>query len=110
MKNGIYEATFTTSQGTLGNAAVMIKGRSFVGADGVHFYRGEIDSTPEETRVIMEVTRHNFAFDSAFGSQAIFTLDWRGEAIGDAAFKLGCQPDGLDITIYVTGRLLKELG
>lgn len=108
MKNGIYEASFTTNQGTLGVAAVLIQNGAFVGADGVRFYRGEIE-TGENISVIMEVTRHNFGVESAFGSEAMFTLTWVGEPLDDATFKLSCEPPGLGITIYVVGKLIKDL-
>jgi len=107
MKNGIYEATFTTSVGTLGKAAVLINKRSFVGADGLQFYRGEIDQSNGEVSVIMEVTRHNFAAESPLGNQPIFTLSWKGRTLGDESFKLDCEPAGSGIRIYVTGALVK---
>ena len=107
MKNGIYEATFTTSVGTLGKAAVLINKSAFVGADGLQFYRGEIDRSDGALSVIMEVTRHNFAAESPLGTQPTFTLAWKGKAIGDDAFKLDCEPAGSGIRIYVTGTLVK---
>ena len=110
MRNGIYEATFTTNHGTLGTAAVLIKNDSFVGADGLQFYRGAIETMDGSVRVIMEVTRHNFSVESAFGTEPLFTLTWSGEEIDDSAFKLACEPPGLAITIYVSGKLVKEVG
>lgn len=107
MRNGIYEATFTTSVGTLGKAAVLISRNTFVGADGLQFYRGEIDQSHGEARVIMEVTRHNFAAESPLGKQPMFTLTWTGRTMRDEAFKLECQPEGSDVRIYVSGTLLK---
>ena len=107
MKNGIYEATFTTSVGTLGKSAVLISRNTFVGADGLQFYRGEIDQNHGEVSVIMEVTRHNFAAESPLGNQPIFTLTWKGKATGDEAFKLECEAAGSGVRIYVTGTLLK---
>lgn len=109
MRNGIYEATFTTSVGTLGKSAVLISKDTFVGADGLQFYRGEIDQAGSEVTVIMEVTRHNFAAESPLGTQPIFTLTWKGKSTGDTAFKLECEPAGSDIRIYVSGTLLKAL-
>lgn len=107
MKNGIYEATFTTSVGTLGKTAVLINKNVFVGADGLQFYRGEIDRTDGEVRVLMEVTRHNFVAESPLGREPIFTLTWKGKTLGDEAFKLDCEPPGSGIRIYVSGILLK---
>lgn len=106
MKNGMYEATFTTNTGKLGTAAVLIKDGSFVGADSMQFYRGNIDQTPDDMRVIMEVTWHDFSMESAFGNAALFTLTWVGKALTDSSFKLACQPEGIDLTIYVTGKML----
>ncbi|MET0541057.1 MAG: GrlR family regulatory protein [Variovorax sp.] len=110
MKSGIYEASFTTNQGTLGTGAVLIKNGSFAGADGLQFFRGEIEETGDDVSVVMEVTRHNLAIASAFGAEPQFTLTWRGKSQGDSAFRLACEPPGVDITIYVTGRLIKEAG
>ena len=108
MKNGIYEATFTTSVGTLGRAAVLINKKVFVGADGLQFYRGEIEQTSdEEVSVIMEVTRHNFVTESPLGREPIFTLHWKGSVMGDESFRVSCQPAGSDLRIYVSGRLLQ---
>lgn len=109
MKNGIYEAHFTTSMGTLGTGAVLVKDGTFHGADAVQFFRGDIDSSEVGLKVLMEVTRHNFAVDSAFGSASTFTIAWEGVAQGDAAFKMEAHPPGIDVTIYVTGKLLKEV-
>lgn len=109
MKNGIYETTFTTSVGTLGKSVVLISKNTFVGADGLQFYRGEIDQNDSEVSVIMEVTRHNFATESPLGSQPIFTLTWKGKSLDDEAFKLECEPAGSGIRIYVTGTLVKAL-
>lgn len=109
MKNGIYEATFTTSVGTLGRAAVLINGRLFAGADGMHFYRGEIDWSEDndEVSVIMEVTRHNVVADSPLGRDPVFTLTWKGTTSGDETFRVSCEPVGSDLKIYVSGRLLQ---
>ncbi|HYP84210.1 hypothetical protein [Variovorax sp.] len=109
MQDGIYEALFTTSKGALGTTAILIRGRAFVGADELHFYRGEIDQSDDEAQVIMEVTRHDFSTPSAFGSDAMFTLTWRGKPIGDSAFRLSCEPPELGLKIYVSGSLLKAL-
>jgi len=106
MKNGIYEATFTTSVGTLGKAAVLINRNVFVGADGLQFYRGEIDQTDGEVSVIMEVTRHNFVVESPLGREPIFTLTWRGTTQGEESFKLSCEAAGSGVRIYVSGTLL----
>jgi hypothetical protein len=109
MKNGLYEATFTTNTGKLGTAAVLINNGSFVGADSMQFYRGHIDRTAEEMRVIMEVTRHDFSMESAFGNAALFTLTWAGKSLSDSTFKLACQPEDIDLTIYVTGKMLASI-
>ncbi len=110
MKNGIYEATFTTSIGTWGSAVMLIRNGSFVGADGLQFYRGKIDQTLDDLRVIMEVTRHNFSTESAFGNESMFTLNWRGKAIDESTFKMECDGKEPPLTIYVTAALLKEKG
>jgi len=107
MKNGIYEATFTTSVGTLGKTAVLINKNVFVGADGLQFYRGEIDQGPAEVTVFMEVTRHNFVAQSPLGSEPIFTLTWQGRTAADESFQLSCEPPGSGVRIYVSGVLLK---
>ena len=111
MKNGIYEATFTTSVGTLGTAAVLIHGRRLVGADGLQFYRGEIDWSDDndEVRVLMEVTRHNFVAESPLGREPIFTLVWNGTTTGDETFRVSCEPAGSGLRIYVSGRLLQAV-
>jgi len=108
MKNGIYEATFTTSVGTLGKAAVMINKNVFVGADGLQFYRGEIDRTSaREVSVIMEVTRHNFVAESPLGREPVFTLTWQGTTLDGETFKLSCETPDSGVKIYVSGTLLK---
>lgn len=109
MKNGVYAATFTTDAGTIGTAAVLIKNGSFVGADSMQFYRGDFDQTVDDVRVIMEVTRHDFSIKSAFGNTPLFTLTWLGKALTDSTFKLACQPEGKQLTIYVTGKLLAAI-
>ncbi len=108
MKNGIYEATFTTNIGTLGKAAVLLHDNAFAGADGLQFYRGEFDREGDDVVVIMEVTRHNFATPSPLGNDPMFTLTWKGKTIGQETFKLSCDPPGSDLRIYVSGRLLQE--
>ena len=108
MKNGIYEASFTTNKGTLGTAAVMVKDGAFSGADAVQFFRGDIEQNGAELRVMMEVTRHNFAVDSAFGQAPVFTIRWSGEDVGDTTFRLEARPEDVDVALYVTGKLLKE--
>lgn len=108
MKNGIYEATFTTNVGTLGKAAVMLHKNAFAGADGLQFYRGEIDRQGDDVSVIMEVTRHNFVTPSPLGNEPFFTLTWTGKTQGETSFKLSCDPVGSDVRIYVSGRLLQE--
>lgn len=109
MQNGIFETTFTTNLGTFGTAAVLIKDGTFVGADDMHFFRGEIDQADDEVRVIMEVTRHNLSRESGFGSAHLFTLTWTGKELEDSTFKLSCQPESSELTLYVTGKLLKPL-
>jgi hypothetical protein len=109
MKDGIYEVIFTTDQGNLGSAATVIRGNAFVGADAMHFYRGEFDQVSGDAEVIMEVTRHDFTGDSAFGTAPLFTLTWKGEVIGDSMFKLTCKPETANLTIHITGKLLKEV-
>lgn len=106
MKNGIYETTFTTHLGTFGTAAVLVKDGAFVGADDMQFFRGEIDYTDDGMRVIMEITRHNFSRESAFGSATVFTLTWTGTESGDSTFRLSCQPKDVQLKLYVTGKLL----
>lgn len=109
MKNGIYETTFTTHLGTLGTAAVLVKDDTFVGADDMQFFRGEIDYADGGVRVIMEVTRHNFSRESAFGSAHMFTLTWTGTESENSTFRLSCQPQDVELRLFVTGRLLMEL-
>jgi hypothetical protein len=108
MKPGIYEIKFTMDGRSLGTGVVIIKGRSFVGADGVQFYRGDIQREAAVVSVLMEVTRHNFAVHSPFGSQALFTLKWRGFVAEDFGFQLQHRPTGSSSTIYVAGKLLQE--
>ncbi|MEJ8825743.1 GrlR family regulatory protein [Variovorax humicola] len=108
MKNGIYEAHFTTDRGMLGSGAVLIKDGHAYGADDLQFYRGEITQSGEDLEVIMEVTRHNFAATSAFGNKSVFTLHWRGKSLAQTAFKMDCRPEGVDVVVYVSGRMLRE--
>ncbi len=57
----------------------------------------------------MEVTRHNFAAASAFGDATVFTLTWVGKSpAGDTEFKMSCWPEGVEVKVYVSGRLLSE--
>ncbi|MBB3178074.1 GrlR family regulatory protein [Variovorax sp. Sphag1AA] len=107
MKNGIYESTFTTNVGNLGKGTILINRNLFVGADALHFYRGEIDRSDGELNVLMEVTRHNFAADSPLGRDPIFTLNWSGTSLGNETFKLSCEPAGSGVRIYASGTLLK---
>ena len=108
MRNGIYESSFTTDKGMLGTGAVLIRNQQVYGADDLQFFRGEIVQDGEDLQVIMEVSRHNFAAASAFGDATVFTLDWVGKSLADTAFKMSCQPEGVEVTVYVSGRLLKE--
>ncbi|MEJ8848475.1 hypothetical protein [Variovorax rhizosphaerae] len=108
MRNGIYEASFTTDQGMLGTGAVLIRNQHVYGADDLQFYRGEIVQDGVDLRVIMEVSRHNFAAASAFGDATVFTLNWVGKSLADTGFKMSCQPEGVGVTVYVSGRLLNE--
>jgi hypothetical protein len=107
MKPGIYELKFTMNGQSLGVGAVVIKGRSFVGADGLQFYRGEIWRQGAVASVLMEVTRHNFATSSPFGNQALFTLKWRGFVAEDSSFQLEHQLASASSTVYVAGQLLQ---
>ena len=107
MKSGIYESAFTTSVGNLGKGTILINRNLFVGADALHFYRGEIDRRDGELTVLMEVTRHNYAAESPLGREPIFTLNWSGTSLGDESFKLSCEPGGSGIRIYASGTLLK---
>lgn len=110
MTPGIYEVKFTTAAGAHGMGAVVIKGKFFVGADGIHYYRGDIHREGPQITVLMEVTRHNFAVASALGSQSLFTLKWRGCVGDDSGFSLECLPPASDVTVYVTGTLLQAAG
>jgi hypothetical protein len=107
MKNGIYEVKFTTNVGTLGTAAVLIKNQSLVGADGMQFYRGTFEENGRNVTLLMEVTRHNFAIESAFGREALFTLKWDGETSNETEFRASCRAPGSDVVVYVVGRLLQ---
>jgi hypothetical protein len=108
MRNGIYEASFTTNHGMLGTGAVLVKQHRAYGADDLQFYRGDIEQDGEDLRVVMEVTRHNFELASAFGDQGVITLNWVGKSLADTAFKMSCKPEGMELTVYVSGRLLVE--
>ena len=107
MKNGIYKVEFTTNVGNLGVAAIVVRNQSVVGADGLQFYRGTFEQDGSKLMLVMEVVRHNFAVESAFGDQSLFTLQWEGEALSEASFKATCEPPGEQLTIHVTGRLLE---
>lgn len=108
MKNGIYKVEFTTNVGNLGVAAIVVRHQSVVGADGLQFYRGSFDQVGTKLTLVMEVVRHNFAVESAFGDQSLFTLQWEGEALGESSFKATCRPPGEQLTIHVVGRLLES--
>jgi hypothetical protein len=107
MKNGIYRVEFTTNVGNLGVAAIVVRNQSVVGADGLQFYRGTFEQVGTRLTLVMEVTRHNFAVESAFGEQSLFTLQWEGEALNETSFKAICQPPGGQLTLYVRGRMLE---
>ncbi|CAN7775721.1 hypothetical protein LJR175_007776 [Variovorax sp. LjRoot175] len=106
MKAGIYQIQFTMDTRSLGSGAVVVKGRSFVGADGIHFYRGDIRREGTEVAVLMEVTRHNFAVGSPFGNEALFTLRWRGAIAADFSFQLEHQLANSRSTVRVSGRIV----
>lgn len=107
MKSGVYEVKFTTNVGTLGTAALVIKNQVFAGADGVQFYRGHFEQVGSDLTAVMEVTRHNFAVQSAFGDEALFTLEWHGKTALDTSFRATCHPPGRDLAVYVFGELLR---
>jgi hypothetical protein len=106
MKNGIYDVRFSSSQGELGQAAILIKNRAFVGADCVQFFRGEIERSGPGIAVAMEVTRYNFAARSAFGNDAPLMLQCNGIAHGDAGFKMECRPRA-GLTVHILGKLIE---
>lgn len=106
MKAGIYQIKFTTEMRSLGSGAVVVKGRNFVGADGIHFYRGDIRREGTLVTVLMEVTRHNFAVDSPFGKEALFTLRWRGTVEADSSFQLEHQLANSRMTVHAAGKIV----
>lgn len=106
MKAGIYQIKFTMDTQSLGSGAVVVKGRTFVGADGIHFYRGDIRREGTEVAVLMELTRHNFAVESPFGNEALFTLRWRGTIEEDFSFQLEHQLENSRSPVRVAGRLV----
>ena len=55
MKAGIYRIKFTMDARSLGSGAIVVKGRSFVGADGIHFYRGDIRREGTEAVMLMDL-------------------------------------------------------
>ncbi|MEJ7687283.1 MAG: hypothetical protein WKG52_10000 [Variovorax sp.] len=103
---GIDGTEFTANAGKLRVGAVVVKGKTFVGADGLQFYRGQIKRKGSAVSVLMEVTRHNYAVQSAFGTDALFTLKWVGSVESNSVFKLECRPPGSDLVVRVTGTLL----
>ncbi|MDM0115179.1 hypothetical protein QTI66_23720 [Variovorax sp. J22R133] len=107
MRNGIYEAHFTTDQGILGTGAVLISNGTVFGADALQFFKGQIHQSGTELSVTMDLTRHSLIDESAFGTDPVVHLEWHGEAVGDIAFKLSCKPKGVNVAIYVSGQLLK---
>lgn len=107
MKAGIYRIKFTMDARTLGSGAVVVKGRSFVGADGIHFYRGNIRREGTEAVMLMEVTRHNFSVQSPFGEKAaLFTLRWRGTVEEDFRFQFEHRLANSRSTVHVAGRIV----
>lgn len=107
MKAGIYQIRFTMDTRSLGSGAVVVKGRSFVGADGVHFYRGDIRREGTAASMLMEVTRHNFSVESPFGNvAALFTLRWRGTIKDDFSFQLEHQLANSRSIVRVAGRIV----
>jgi hypothetical protein len=106
MRPGIYHIRFIVDGQSLGAGAVMVKGQSFVGADGTHYYRGDIRRQGSELAVLMEMTRHNFAAESPFGKEALFTLRWRGSIAEDFAFQLEHRSASSSSIVHVVGRLV----
>ena len=107
MKAGIYQIKFTMEARSLGSGAVVVKGRSFVGADGIHFYRGDIRREGTEAVMLMEVTRHNFSVQSPFGEKAaLSTLRWRGSVEEDFGFQFEHRLANSRSTVHVAGRIV----
>ena len=107
MRAGIYQIKFTMDTRSRGSGAVVVKGRSFVGADGINFYRGNIRREATEVAMLMEVTRHNFSVESPFGNEAtVFTVRWRGTVDEDFSFQLEHQLANSRSTVRVAGRIV----
>jgi len=108
MRNGIYEAHFTTDQGILGTGAVLISNGTVFGADALQFFKGQIHQSGTDLTVTMTLTRHNLIDESVFGTDTVVNLEWHGEATGDVSFKLRCKPKNSHVAaIYASGELLK---
>ncbi|RYE60684.1 MAG: hypothetical protein EOP20_01840 [Hyphomicrobiales bacterium] len=109
MKNGIYQITFTTTQGLLGTAAVLIEDNRFFGADSMQFYRGVIDEAALALRVTMDVTRHSDVVHSAFGDATSFFLVWSGSHDGAGKFTLVSHADNANVRISAAGQLVGSM-
>jgi hypothetical protein len=79
MKDGLYNITFTTTEGTLGEGACLVRDGTFVGADFLHSYHGTIASDGSRLTVVMHCRRHAAEFVSQMNLPMEFDLHWKGE-------------------------------
>ncbi len=78
MRDGLYSIIFTTTAGTLGEGACLLRDGVFVAVDFLHGYHGTFAFEGGTLKVDMHVRRHAPHFVSLLPLPLAFDLQWTG--------------------------------
>ncbi|MBP7567280.1 MAG: hypothetical protein KA795_14865 [Burkholderiaceae bacterium] len=102
MENGHYRIVFTTTSGTLGEGACLIRNGHFVGADFLHHYHGDIRSEGGVLDFPMHCARHTPEIVSQLGLPLQFELHWKGRETDQGFVLEALLPGGVVLNASCT--------
>lgn len=107
MKDGLYKARFSTSQGNrmrdMGTGVVVVTGSAFQGGDTHFAYRGTLSSDGDNVRADLTVFPHTPGNRSVFGPDNVTaTLTGRPHAGGVTLSGSAPQAPGVQFTVTLT--------
>ena len=102
MHNGHYRIVFTTTTGTLGEGACLIRDGRFVGADFLHHYHGDIRSEGGLLDFPMHCARHSPEVVSQLGLPLEFDVHWTGRETDQGFVLQAMLPGGVVLSASCT--------